>query len=550
MEAELRDALIAWQGGKLPTGRADALLEQLRSDAEFRCAFADEVWTLSLTRVAQAPDPRWLALQEELGISATIRDATDDAGREGALLNEIRKEPLRFVEAWWRWAAYGAMATAAVLALAFAIWVGHVPENRAAVKSGTLAVLVQAEEARWKGGDLAPGSALSPGRFHLTSGRASILYPSGVAVELEGPADIELLTADRMVCHDGRLRTKVPPGAEGFCVETPGGTVTDLGTELGVSVSKDGKTKVAVFEGIAEVAVPIPGQDGVRTALLAERQSAEFVAGTGEIRSESPDAFLGESSLRLPVLPLTSTYRDAVIAAAPLNYWRLNQASNGRIPNEIARGPALRVAGGAKITPDEFGRHSAQFAGKSAPGALYLDGAWMKPAKGHAIELWFASQSTDIMALAALTVADTYKNHIALVELSIRRPGGSAESGIARYLSRWPASMRGGVNLYSPPKAFPFQWHHLVAQEKAGQMELFIDGESMGRAKAAQYAPEVRCAVQFGCLEVLKEGSDAARFERPFAGRLAEIALYGRVLTPEEIRQHAALGGLQLALRK
>src|SRR5688572_26990038 len=98
METDLQDALIAWQGGELPPGRADALLEQLRSDVEFRRAFAEEVWTLSLTRVAQAPAPRWLALQEELAADAAPEEPT----REAALLSELRNEPIRFVDAWWR----------------------------------------------------------------------------------------------------------------------------------------------------------------------------------------------------------------------------------------------------------------------------------------------------------------------------------------------------------------------------------------------------------------------------------------------------------------
>ena len=57
MESDLQDALIAWQGGELPPGRADALLARLREDAEFRRAFAAEAWTLSLSRIAHAPAP-------------------------------------------------------------------------------------------------------------------------------------------------------------------------------------------------------------------------------------------------------------------------------------------------------------------------------------------------------------------------------------------------------------------------------------------------------------------------------------------------------------
>ena len=41
MEADLRDALIAWQDGDLPPKRVNELLERVRNDAAFRRAGAD-----------------------------------------------------------------------------------------------------------------------------------------------------------------------------------------------------------------------------------------------------------------------------------------------------------------------------------------------------------------------------------------------------------------------------------------------------------------------------------------------------------------------------
>lgn len=547
MEADLQDALIAWQGGDLPTGRAEALLARLRDDAEFRRAFAAQVWTLSLSRVAEAPDPRWLALYEELGLSATTQDAAGDAAFEDAVMDTVRSEPVRFVAAWWRRAAYGAIAASVALAIGFAVWTVRSPklDTAAGAKRQMLAAVIQSETAVWKGKDaqrFASGTPLSAERLQLASGRASLMFTSGVMLDLEGPADLELVTADHVVCREGRLRTKVPKGAEGFCVETPSGAVTDLGTEFGVSISRDGKTHVAVFEGKAEVSLQIPGQDGVRTALLNQRESAQLLPKTGEIRADSQEPFLAASRLQIPKLSLPPEYAEAIRSARPLHYWRLDRAQNGAVPNEISGAPALRLAGGASIERDDSGRMSALFHGQSSPGTLYLEEPWPKPAAGYAFEMWFASDKVELGALVALTPVETQRRHLALVEVGSRRPGRGVEAGVLRYLTRFPASRYGGTNIFTPPAALPYRWHHLVAQQSEGDMQLFIDGKTIGAARSETVPGAAQCAVQFGCLD-FRPGNDLSKLERLFSGRMAEVAIYDRPLAPEEIRQHASLGG-------
>ena len=41
----------------------------------------------------------------------------------------------------------------------------------------------------------------------------------------------------------------VPPGAEGFRVDTPSAQVVDLGTAFGIEQFADGTSKVSVFDG-------------------------------------------------------------------------------------------------------------------------------------------------------------------------------------------------------------------------------------------------------------------------------------------------------------
>ena len=56
--------------------------------------------------------------------------------------------------------------------------------------------------------------------------------------------------------ESGLLTSTVPPGAEGFRVDTPTAQVIDLGTAFGIELGDNGVSHVSVFDGEVEVAVP------------------------------------------------------------------------------------------------------------------------------------------------------------------------------------------------------------------------------------------------------------------------------------------------------
>ncbi|HEX3134388.1 MAG TPA: LamG-like jellyroll fold domain-containing protein [Planctomycetota bacterium] len=109
-----------------------------------------------------------------------------------------------------------------------------------------VATLARSESATW---EQIPGKLTAGTRLHLTRGLAEIeLHGSGKLV-LEGPADLELASTTRAVLRSGRLVLHVTPAGHGYRVETPNGTLVDLGTRFGVSVGTDGATEAHVLEG-------------------------------------------------------------------------------------------------------------------------------------------------------------------------------------------------------------------------------------------------------------------------------------------------------------
>lgn len=544
MPTDLTDALIAWQGGDMSESRCQELLARLREDAVFRAAFAEEIWMLSLTRTAQSPSPRWLALCEELGIQPAP-SSEQQTKLESVVMQSMQKRPLRVVRHWWRATAIGTTGLAAALALYLGLQaLAPAPETGRAVDSGPLATLLQST-VKWSDSQSIPptkGQNLHAGKLDLASGTLTLLFRSGVILQAQGPASIELISGEQVICHHGKVRTRVPKGAEGFRVDLPHGRVTDLGTEMGVNVERDGRARVAVFEGLAEATLKLPNQDGTRTEAVGANKAVEMLPATGELKSSDMSDFLSATELSLPSLTMQSDYSKVIRAAQPLHYWRLNHAEQGLIPNEMPSGVALRMGTGVSLQRDERQKLTAHFDGeKTGTGLVPLE-PLMLPRSGWAVEFWFVSSTADQSSLATLALGENDPLHVMIVEYNTVIPNIEMRRSV-RFLMRWPAESHGGVNLFSKPTFLPYQWHHVVAQQKEESMELWVDGRRAGRGVCDPLPDEIRGYFSFGATTIMAPVTHGPIHSRHLSGRMAEIAIYQRLLSEEEIRQHASIGG-------
>lgn len=101
---------------------------------------------------------------------------------------------------------------------------------------------------------LPAGSSLTSGqRLQLSSGSAKLLFRRGAAVVLEGPAEIELISAVSMRLVHGTVAVRVSGPDKEFVVISPDASIVDLGTSFGVHRGVNGSTEVEVFEGAVEV---------------------------------------------------------------------------------------------------------------------------------------------------------------------------------------------------------------------------------------------------------------------------------------------------------
>jgi hypothetical protein len=170
--------------------------------------------------------------------------------------------------------------------------------------NSTVARLIHADDCRWAIGSHSPhvGDDLEPGRrLVLLSGLAEVMFESGVRALLQGPATMEIGSRSSTRLERGKLTVRVEdPDARGFEVRTSGMKYTDLGTEFGVWVKKNGTQEMVVFRG----------------SVRAERADDGEKGRWGDREIEAPTV---SPSPHLPISPssIVVTASQAVRIAAP-----------------------------------------------------------------------------------------------------------------------------------------------------------------------------------------------------------------------------------------
>ena len=119
------------------------------------------------------------------------------------------------------------------------------------------------------------GSFIAAGLLSLKSGDVQLTLRGGGKLVVEGPAELEFVSDNHISLHSGKIVATKPGG--GLVVKCPNGSVTDLGTQFGISVGADGAAEVAVFEGRISAALnSAAATHSVKPMLLAGGQAAVF----------------------------------------------------------------------------------------------------------------------------------------------------------------------------------------------------------------------------------------------------------------------------------
>lgn len=561
MEPDLQEILSAWMGNELEPERYDYLLDRIRSDFDFRQAFVEEIRILGMLKAVQSSEPRWLRLEDELGWNA--KQPADCRAIEDAVAHHVRSHPPK--PRRWSRLRIAALVTAASLALIAVGWwfttstrrpgfpqdvarngkpsVPPAPRVPPRALGDGIAMVLQLDGVPdpTPGPPLETGQILKPGQVRVPSGRLTLSMLNGVMVVVEGPADLDLISVDEIYCRQGKLRTRVPEGAEGFVVSGPGTAVVDLGTEFAVNHSPEGRARGRVYQGMVEATVLSPTGTPQRSQLLAESKSFEINPGAGQIdKLDGPERFAAPSNLNAAPLVLDPAYRRAVLDSKPWGYWRFEHRDGERFPNEVSDSPPLIAHGPVRLTPDAGGNRSVEFVAGNTDQYLALPVSWSPTDQpGYAVELWFLTTAIAHASLANLVTPADSNKHSFLLELTSRNRLTLHKPASIRFVHRLPPGFAGGDYTFSDQYYIPYRWHHLVGQLNGNNMEVFVDGNPTPPLAVA--ADQTTPAGQFLLGRLTTRPKHDPGWSRPFCGRMDEVALYDHPLSLEEVRRHYQL---------
>jgi len=169
-----------------------------------------------------------------------------------------------------------------------------------------VAILSNSANAAWEPSSESPerGQSLRTGAaFALAAGSIELTYPTGVRVNISGPAQFSLASASRLDLKAGRLSAVVPPAGKGFTVRTTVVDVVDLGTEFEIDVQATRQVAIRVAAGQVEARPPPEGErtfDAVRIAAgesaLADNAGVRINPGVPVYAAASPKRVTGGPS--------------------------------------------------------------------------------------------------------------------------------------------------------------------------------------------------------------------------------------------------------------
>lgn len=149
---------------------------------------------------------------------------------------------------------------------------------------GTLA---DAIDARWMGKGtegLHIGQDMRAKRYRLAEGVVKVRFDSGAEVLMEAPCEFAPLSHKTMLLVSGKAFAHVPSGAIGFTIDTPQGSVVDLGTSFGVFVNSDQGSEVHVHQGKVNLVAGRSG-DTQESVIIHQRQARKIEPFSGAVTS-------------------------------------------------------------------------------------------------------------------------------------------------------------------------------------------------------------------------------------------------------------------------
>ena len=362
---------------------------------------------------------------------------------------------------------------------------------------------------------------LKPGAVKLESGEVELTFDSGAVVLLQGEAELNVESPMRAFLNSGKATARVPEEAKGFIVNTPQGTVVDLGTEFALSVDEDKAMEVHVLEGEVE-ADSVDGDD----PKLLRKDDALRIDIQGEISERTStradqftrvDDSLDPFNYNYVYWPFEERVRDLILDQGNMGFggrFDLNLSSGGSI-SKGKYGNALSLSGRRKFATSNF----RGIGGSNARTVSF----WVRiPANSKRDEAYA------IVAWGALGPSEKWQ--VAYNPNPNNGVVGAIRTEFAQGYIIGTTDLRDG------------RWHHIVSMFIGGEdadiathIKHYVDGELEG---VSGYVPrKVRTNISGPDSQPVYIGKYINHNKWYFRGKIDEFYIFDGALTPAEIRR-------------
>jgi len=542
---EFDDAVAAVCCGTASDDQARALNELLRSDSIARDEY---ILRLELhSRLASEPDLFASPFDGMEGARASARfNVPQTEVREDSMalaIDELkrreRRAPARVVAS--------ILALAACVVLLAAGWWGLRPSpqptpERKGTTSMAVAMLDRVVDAQWSQPGEAPrlGAPLEPGWLRLKSGLAQIVFYSGARIAIEGPTELQLVSANEASCHSGRLTADVPPQARGFRIITPQMSVTDLGTTFGLDV-RERRTELHVFKGSVEFE---PAGDGGKQNLQEGGAAVAENSHAPHLIAADPDAFASLFNLQA---------KSAVAEKRRCNQWRASGLRLDRDPSLLVRFAFERETDWR--LPNSSG-HVSAVADGAIVGCEWIEGRWSDK---RALEFRNVNDRVRLSVpgeFESLTVAAWVRVQGLDRKLNSLFMSDGFEPGTIHWLVRSDGVLGmtvigGDTNQFQICASKPVltldqfgMWLHLavVLDGNAKRVVQYVNGQPVGEKALKIKSPFRVGAAELGNWNAKGFPKEDPFMIRNFSGAMDEFCLFSRALNDKEIRALYSVG--------
>jgi hypothetical protein len=271
--------------------------------------------------------------------------------------------------------------------------------------------IIGTADCRWANpGDIPPAAIRVGRKYELAAGLLEISYDSGAKVILQGPCTYEVDSPAGGFLSLGKLTARLekkgeggrgkaeedespksesrnpkspfPPPPSPFVVRTPTATVTDLGTEFGVEVGKEGQTEARVFKGAVLVTAAASQGAEIGQSICREGEAVRVSGGEPVVRAiprqknNTAPAFVRAMPPPQSVRE-SRAYAELVLSLKPAVYYRMDRPENDK---------------GRQLVLDSApGGHHGELRLADPSGSPYVSGRF-----GDA--LWFCGPDNDRMS--------------------------------------------------------------------------------------------------------------------------------------------------------